>query len=145
MEIGAGSPDNSDFKYEMNDLTVLYYGARFTYGEILEDKATNFKLKHILSDYVLKEVTPDTTLESHFYYMQKGSASFQLYEQLKTKVRISEPCERKKLFGGTEQVFRERICTLEELTSVPPEEKERRGILVREIQISKLALMAFTL
>ena len=145
MSLNIDSKDNSDFKYEMNDLTILYYGARYSYQEIVDDKITNFKLKRIIMDYFLREVTPDTTIESHLYYMTKESQSYLVYDQLKAKVRVSEPYMRKKLFGGQEQVYREVIYSLKDLVSMTPEEKKSRGILIREIQISKLGLMAFTL
>ncbi|MDD4525389.1 MAG: hypothetical protein PHX95_06010, partial [Lachnospiraceae bacterium] len=55
----------NDFKYEMNDLTVIYYGAKYSYQEIIDDKVTSFKLKRIIADWILPEVSSDTTLESH--------------------------------------------------------------------------------
>ena len=146
MSLNVNSQYN-DYKYEMNDLTVLYYGAKFSYREILDDAVTSYKLKRIITDYLLKDISPETTLESHFYYMSPddaGDRSLEVYEQLKTKVRLSVPEIRKKLFGGEERIYREKIVPVRELAGIPAEEKKRQGVVIQEIQISKLGLMTFT-
>ncbi len=138
---------NNDYKYEMNDLSMLYYGAKFSYGEILEDQVTSYKLKRIITDYLLKDISPETTLESHFYYMSPedaGDRSLEVYEQLKAKVRVSVPEIRKKLFGGEERIYKEKIIPVREFAGIPAEEKKRMGVVIQEIQISKLGLMTFT-
>ena len=139
--------ENNDYKYEMNDLSVLYYGAKYSYGEILKDTVTSYKLKRIISDYLLKDISPETTLESHFFYMtpeDPEDRSLEVYEQLKAKVRVSVPEIRKKLFGGEERIYREKIVPVQEFAGIPAEEKKRLGIVIQEIQLSKLALMTFT-
>ena len=58
-----------DFKYVLQDTGAIYLGARYSYGELLEDDMMAFKLKTIISQYILKDVDASATLESHFYYM----------------------------------------------------------------------------
>ena len=136
--------NNADFQYQMNDLTVLYYGARYRYQDMLDDDVTNFKLKRIVADWILQEVEPETTLESHFYYMTPADRSYMVYEQLKARLRCSVPHTRKTLFGREETLYREEIWTLRDLAALSPEGKKARGMLIRELQISKLGLMTFT-
>lgn len=147
MSLNISNENNADFRYQMNDLTALYYGARCTYQELLEDKATNFKLKRIVADWILREVEPDTTLESHFYYMEPEDRSYLVYDQLRVKLRCSVPFAAKTLFGlGREETrYREEIIKLEDLARLGVPEKKERGILIREVQISKLGLMTFTI
>lgn len=145
MGLNINSETNADFKYEMNDLTVLYYGAKYTYQEILDDVVSSFKLKHIIRIYFLNEVDPETTIESHLYYMEPESESALVYKQLKVKVRVSVPVIKKKLFGGEEKRYTEKIIPIEKFMEWTPEEKKQQGIVIHEVQISKLGLMSFAL
>ncbi len=144
MSLNVNTGSNEDFKYEMNDLTVLYYGAKYTFQDILDDPNGSFKVKKIIRSYLGKDLSPETTLESLFYYMRPGDEAYMVFEQLKTKIRLSVPVTRKKLFGGTERIYKEEVWKLADLAALAPEEKQRRGILIQEIQISKLGLMTFT-
>ncbi|NLC73651.1 MAG: hypothetical protein GX685_00145 [Clostridiales bacterium] len=135
----------NDFKYEMNDLTVIYYGAKYSYQEIIDDKVTSFKLKRIIVDWILPEVSGDTTLESHFYYLKPEDRSYLVYDQLKVKLRCSIPYEKKSIFGKTEKLYKEEIISLKDMVQMTPSEKKEKGIIIREIQISKVGLMSFTL
>ena len=60
--------ENRDFKYVLQDVSKVYIGAKFTYQEMMEEEAVPFKLKAILSHYILKEVAGDTTPENHIFY-----------------------------------------------------------------------------
>lgn len=134
----------ADFKYEMHDITTLYYGARYTYQDLLDDHEADIKIRQIIAEYILKEVEPETTLESHFYYMTPESRSYLVYDQLKTKVRVGHPIFRRKLFGGRERIYEQKIMSLKDLAALSPEEKKKQGIVISEIQISKMGLMTFT-
>ncbi len=140
----AGSNENSDFKYVMFDLSTIYAGALYTYRDMIENEMVNFKLKTIIERYLLEDISPDTTFESHFYYMQPGDFAYKVYEQLRTKVRVNVPVQSKG-FGGKDSVhYKEKVIKLSELAALTPAEKQAQGILIREIQISKLGLMTFT-
>ena len=47
---------NNDFRYVMHDMTNLYIGAKHTYDELMDIDEVPFKLKTILSHYMLKEI-----------------------------------------------------------------------------------------
>lgn len=144
MSLNVSTGSNENFKYEMNDLTVLYFGAKYSFQEIIDDPNVSFKVKKIIRSYLGKDLDPETTLESVFYYMQPGDEAYLVFDQLRTKIRLSMPAERKKLFGGTERYYREEIWKLKDLAALSPEEKKKRGIIISEIQISKMGLMMFT-
>ena len=48
--------ENRDFKYVMQDVSKVYIGAKYTYQEMMDTDEIPFKLKAILSHYILKEV-----------------------------------------------------------------------------------------
>lgn len=140
----AGSNENSDFKYVMFDLSTIYVGALYTYRDMMDNEMVNFKLKTILERYLLEDISPDTSFESHFYYMQPGDFAYKVYEQLRTKVRVNVPVQSKGLGGKSSVHYKEKVMKLAELAALTPAEKQAQGILIREIQISKLGLMTFT-
>ena len=63
--------NNNDFKYVMHDLTNVYIGAKLTYDEIMDLNEVPFKLKTIISHYMLKEVAGNTTIEKHIFYIKQ--------------------------------------------------------------------------
>ena len=65
----ADRMENQDFKYVMQDVSKVYIGAKFTYQEMLDRDDIPFKFKAILSHYMLKEVSTDTTPENHLCYV----------------------------------------------------------------------------
>ena len=84
------------------------------------------------------------TLESHFYYMAREDFSYKTYEQLKTKVKVFMLVQKKSLFGKTKNIYEEKVMTLKEFCNMNLARKKAAGVLVREVIISKLALMAFS-
>ncbi len=132
--------NEEDFKYYMQDIERYYFGARYNYEEILNNELVPFKFKTIITKYLKDDVEYNTTLESHLYYMSKEGFDYKIYKQLRSRVRTS----RYKNPDKKEKGFKETIYTIEELTSIDPEEKERLGIIVRELILSKLALFAFS-
>ena len=90
-----------DFKYVLQDTGNLYLGAGFSYEELLEAETVPFKLKAILSHYILKESSPDTTLESEFYYLKEDTFLYETYRQLKVKVKGQVQAEKRSLLGKT--------------------------------------------
>jgi hypothetical protein len=99
-----------------------------------------FKYKTIITKYLKDEVDYDTTLESHLYYMDPEGFDYRMYKQLRSRVRTSmykDPAKKEK-------GFKEKVYTIEQLVRLDKEEKERLGIIVREVIISKLALFGFS-
>ena len=76
------------YKYVMNDTSNIYIGAKFTYEELLESEDLAFKLKSIISQYILKESDKTNTLEAELYYLTPESFVYKTYEQLKCKVKV---------------------------------------------------------
>lgn len=135
-----------DYKYIMLDTSYLYVGSRFTYTELMEEEDVPFKFKSILERYLLPEVEGNTSLESHFYYMKKGDFSERTYQQLRTKIKVSILVNKKSFFTKKERKeFMTKTFALKDFIAMSKEEKEKEGILIQEIVISKMALLSFAL
>lgn len=133
-----------DFKYVMQDVGNIYLGAAYTYQELLEQELTPFKLKAILTHYILKETEPGTTLESQFYYLESNSFLYETFMQLKARVKVQIQVEKKRLFGKKRIVYEEKILSLQEITGINLARKKATGMIIREIIISKMAMMTFS-
>ena len=133
--------NEDDFKYYMQDIERNYFGARYNYNEILANEMAPFKFKIIITKYLKDEIDLDTKLESHFYYIKPETFDYQIYKQLKTRIRVLEY----KRSDDQGKGFKEKIYTIEQLARISPEEKEKSGMIIREVFISKLALFAFSI
>lgn len=134
-----------DFKYMLQDVNRIYIGAKYTYRELMENPDTAFKFKAVIEHYLLKEMDPDTSLESDLYFMEPESFSYRTYEQLKAKCKISILVDKRGRHGRRERVYREQILSLRELAAIPVPLKKRDGIVVQELILSKLALVSFVI
>ena len=103
-----------------------------------------FKLKTIIRRYFLPETTEDTSLESQFYYLEKGTILYDTFKQLRIKVKVNVQAEKKSFFGKTTCKYEEKIMSLDELTDCNLARKKASGMIIREIIISKLGLMTFS-
>lgn len=128
-----------DGKYCMQDVGTLYLGTKYTMGEILEEEEINFKLRMLFERYVLPHSDLEDTLETHLYYLDKSEFLVKIYCQLRAKVKVNLYENRK----DGKQVFTTKVFTVEELANVSPQEKEKRGMILQELSVSKFALMAF--
>ena len=97
-----------------------------------------------MEHYLSKDTELTTTLESQFYYLTPKDFSYKIFEQLKAKVKISQLVVKKSLFGKEKTVYEEKIVTLKEFCNINLAVKKATGVIVREIVISKLALMSFS-
>lgn len=136
---------DNDFKYIMQDTGAVYLGARFSYDEILEQEMAPFKLKAIIMQYILKDMDPATTLESHFYYMTSDDFSYKTYKELKVKIKASIPQEKKSLTGKISYRYQDKVYTLKEFEELNLAQKKKMGIIVSEIIFSKLGLLSFAI
>jgi len=134
-----------DYKYVMADTSRFYLGAKYSYRELVWCEDVPFKVKTIIERYILPEVDGDTTLESHFYFMKKEEFACRTFQQLKVKVKVSRIRTKKTLFGKPKKVYVTETMSLAELCDMSKEEKERDGIIIQEIAISKLALASFAI
>lgn len=135
-----------DYKYVMVDTGNVYLGAKYTYGELLQNEDVPFKIRTIVERYILPQADAETTLESEFYYMAQDSLTYRTYRQLKVKIKCSRLVEKKKLFsrGKKNRCYVTELIGLEAFTAMPPAQKQAQGIMVQEIVVNKLAMMVFT-
>ena len=135
-----------DYKYVMVDTGNVYLGAKYTYGELLQNEDVPFKIRAIVERYILPQSDIETTLESEFYYMTQDSFSYRTFRQLKVKLKCSRIVEKKKLFskGKKNRRYVTEVIGLDELTAMTPAQKQVQGIVVQEIVVNKLAMMVFT-
>ena len=129
-----------DFKYCMQDMERDYFGARYTYQELMQNELVPFKFKTIIERYLVRDIDRNTSLESHFYHMTKENPEYRVYRQLKARVRVTQIKNRK----SSQTEYTEKVYTLEQLTALSQEKKLEKGIAIREIILSKLALFAFS-
>lgn len=135
----------NDFKYIMQDLYKLYFGAKCSYREILESDGTYVKFKAVCRQCLITEVDQDTALESHLYYLTAEDKAAEVYRLLGTRVKLSIPVVKKGLFGREQRVFREEIWKIDDLLALSAQQKQFRGIVLSEVQIPKLKLREFAI
>ena len=135
----------NDFKYIIQDLYRLYFGAKCTYSEIMESDETYTRFKALCRNYLITEVEKDTTLESHFYYMSPTDRAAEVYTSLGARVRVNVPTVKKGLLGREQRVYKEEIWKIEDLMALSAQQKSFRGIVISEIQIPKRKLREFVI
>lgn len=135
----------TDYRYIMENMSVLQIGAKYSYRELVDDIDLSYKYRCIIKQLLLQEVDADTTIESHLYYMKPQDESCRIYRQLRAKIRIYVPKVKKYLGGRTDTEFEERVLTAEELASISPEQKTLMGMMISELQLSKMGLMTFVI
>ncbi|MDE6406935.1 MAG: hypothetical protein K2M20_14940 [Lachnospiraceae bacterium] len=136
--------ENRDYKYFMQDTGSVYLGANLSYAEILRDEMVNFKYKSIVEHYIFKDTDPETTLESHLYYMTKEQFSYRTYEQLRAKVKVSILEDKKTFFGKKKTGYATKLMPLAALADMNLAQKKAKGVVIQELALSKLGLMAFS-
>lgn len=132
--------NENDFKYYMQDIERYYFGARYSYSELLNNEMVPFKFKTIITKYLKDDIDYDTTLESHLFYINREGFDYRIYKQLRSRVRVNQY----KNPENPDKGFTEKLYTMEELARILPEEKVKRGMIVRELIISKLAMLVFS-
>ncbi len=136
--------ENRDYKYFIQDTGNVYLGAKLSYTEILQDEMVNFKYKSIVEHYIFKDTDPETTLESHLYYMTKEQFSYRTYEQLKAKVKVNLLEEKKNFFGRKKTGYATKLMSLGEFADMNLAQKKAKGVVIQELALSKLGLMTFS-
>lgn len=137
--------ENKDYKYTMADYSNIYLGGKFSYREVIEHPDVNFKIKAIIERYFLKDLDPDTTLESHFYYMTSEEFAAKTYVQLKVKVKFNILEEKTGLFGKKKQVYTTKILPIHKFLEMNLAKKKAGGVVIQEIVFPKMALLGFVL
>lgn len=130
-----------DYKYNMQDAGRIYVGGRYTFAELLEEEEILFKFRLIAEKYILPEADREDTLETHLYYLAPGSFLVKIYRQMKARVRVSLIEEKRHLFGVSRKEYVTKVLSVEELTGMTKEQKEKQGLVIQELSVSKLALL----
>lgn len=133
-----------EFRYVMQDTGNYYIGARFTYAECMEEDNVPFKFKAIIEHYLMKDTDVENSLESHLYYLKNDEFSYKTYIQLKARVKISVLTTKKNIFGKEKTIYEEKIVSISDLAEMNLARKKGSGVIIRELVLSKLALMSFS-
>lgn len=131
-----------DYKYSMQDVSSLYVGAKYTLGELLAEEEIAFKFRLIVERYILPRADVEDTLETHLYYLEPDSFLVQIYKQLKARVKVNVIEDKHTITGKTRREYTTQTFTVEQLTAISPAEKERRGLVIQELKVSKLAMLS---
>ena len=137
--------DYQDYRYILQDAGTLYVGAKFSFGDLAKEEEIPFKFRSIVMRHLMTEVDQEDTFESVFYYMQPEGYLYEVFLQLRAKIKVSQLTPTKGLLGKKKWVYKEHIYKLKEFVALSKEEKERLGVVVQEIQCSKLGIMTFSL
>lgn len=132
----------NDFKYIVQSFGDYYIGARWTYGEMLVNEDMPFKWKAVVRHYLLKEVSPDTTMENHIFFMTEQDFAYETLKELKAKFKMSVwvPAGKSGRKGGR---YESREYKIEEIVKSRKLHEQMDTIIVEELHLSKLALMTF--
>lgn len=135
-----------DYKYIMMDTAFLYLGSKYSYREVVENEEVPFKFRTIVERYLIPEIGAETTLESDLYYMTEKDFTCRTYLQLKAKVKVSRLVTKKGFLGlgKPKRVYETVMIPLAQFVKLTKAEKEKDGIFIQELCISKLSLMTFT-
>lgn len=139
--MGGNQNSYEAFEYVMHDISHVYIGAQLSYRDLMNHDDVPFKLRVILSHYMLKEVAEETTISDHIFFIEKNSLSYLAYKQMKARFKLSVWCEpdgRKRKKAGYES----RLYTIDEILE---DEKLRRNkdiTVVEEFTFKKFALAA---
>ena len=136
--------DYQDYKYVIQDTGKLYIGAKYSLDEIAKEQEIPFKFRSIVMRHIMPEINKESTFESIFYYMQPEGYLYEMFLQLKTRVKVTRLTKVKGLFGKVSYEHKEALYKLSELVLLTPTQKKELGISIQEIQCSKLAIMTFS-
>ena len=131
-----------DYKYCMQDGSSLYVGTKFTLGELVMREDVIFKFCLVMERYILPEADREDTLETHLYYLPKDSFLVRIYKKLNAKVKVNL-IEEKKHPGKSTKEYVTKVFTVRQLAMMSKAEKEKVGIVVQELAVSKLSLLGF--
>lgn len=126
-----------DYKHVIQDMTNLYIGGKLSYDEIMDMDEIPFKLKVILSQYILKEIAGDTTLENHIFYMKPEDMAYMIYKKLKVKFRLY-------VFDEEKQSYVSHDYKIEEIVANEYLHQNMNTIFVEEMHVYKINLLAIS-
>ena len=89
---------------------------------------------------MLDKADRDDTLETHLYYLAPDSFLVKLYKQMKARVKVNVIEEKRSIFGGSRSRYVTKQLDIGQLTAMDPSQKEKQGLVIQELSVSKLAL-----
>lgn len=129
-----------DYKYNMQDVSRIYVGSKYTFQELISAEDIWFKFRMVVAHYILPEADREDTLETHLYYLEKDSLLVPVYKQMKARIKVSVIAEKKGLLGKKKKEYTTKTISIEELVEMSVEEKKQVGLVIQELSVSKLAL-----
>lgn len=142
MDTGRKTYD--DYKYVLQDTGTISFGAKYSYEDLIHEEDVPFKFKIVVERYLSKDLSLDTTLESHLYYLKPEGFTYECFLQLKAKVKINILQEKKSLFGKKKKSYTTQVMPLKDFAAKAAEWKQENGVFIQELTISKLSLMTFS-
>lgn len=127
--------NDKDFKYVIQDTASTQLGSRFTYDEMLMSDRVPFKFQSIIQFYILKTAESDEEIGKHILRITDDDYNFQVYRQLKIKIRFCEP----KSNGGF-KVKQLKFVDFKKYQKISWTDKH----VIQDVTISNLALMGFS-
>ena len=126
-----------DYKHVVQDVTNIYIGGKLSYGEMLDLDEIPFKFKVILSHYILKEVSRETTIENHIFFMKKEDMSYMIFKKMKARFRLYVFDEDKQSYVGKEY-------KIEDIVDDEYLHENMNTIFVEEMHLYKINLLAIS-
>lgn len=130
-----------DYKYSMQDTGRIYVGCKYTFAELLDEEEILFKFRLVMEKYVLEKADREDTLETHLYYLEPDSFLVKLYDQMRARVKVNVIEGKKSIFGGSKTKYVTKQMSVGQLAAIDPAQKEKQGLVIQELSVSKLALM----
>lgn len=130
-----------DHKYSLQDTGRIYVGVKYTFAEFLDEEDIPFKFRLVMEKYVAEKADREDTLETHLYYLAPDSFLVKLYGQMKARVKVNVIEEKRSLLGGSRKQYVTKQMDIGQLSAIDPAQKEKQGLVIQELSVSKLALM----
>lgn len=127
-----------DYKYCIQEISTFYVGSKYTFAELIEEENIPFKLRILFENYILPKAHLEDTIETHLYYLEEDSSLIKIYDRLKLKVKINiiEESRNKRKYVT-------KVLNIKQFVKMSVEEKQKKGVVVQEFSVNKLALMSF--
>lgn len=129
-----------DYKYSIQDTTNLYVGVKYTLQEITENEDIMFKFRKVVGESLLNGSDREDSLETLLYYLEPSDFRFQIFKQMKSRVRVSVIKEKKHFFGKKSKEYVTEYISINDLVAMSVADKEKAGMVIQELKVSKLAL-----
>ena len=125
------------------DFDLYTLGTSEEYEEMLKSEEIPYKWKAIIRHYLLKETSPETTMENHIFFMKEDDFSYETFQELKASFKMSvwiEADGKRHKHGHYES----REYKISEIVQSEELHRKMDTIIVEELHLTKLALMMFS-